>query len=62
MVSAAATDSLRTLNMVFVGRWSDRTEVEFQNWAQASALGARRDRTCATMSSSSGNHEAHRGT
>ncbi|XP_011608367.2 secretory phospholipase A2 receptor [Takifugu rubripes] len=35
-------------------RWSDRTEVEFQNWAQASALGPRKDRMCATMSSSSG--------
>lgn len=35
-------------------RWSDRTEVEFQNWAEASSFGPRRDRMCVTMSSSSG--------
>lgn len=53
--SAAATVSLRALNIAFVCRWSDRTEVEFQNWAEASAFGPRRDRMCVTMSSSSGN-------
>lgn len=52
--SAAAAVSLRALNMGFVCRWSDRTEVEFQNWAEASAFGPRRDRMCVTMSSSSG--------
>ena len=54
MFSVAAADSLRALNIGFVCRWSDRTEVDFQNWAEA--FGARRDRMCVTMSSSSGNH------
>ncbi|XP_035538129.1 secretory phospholipase A2 receptor isoform X1 [Morone saxatilis] len=36
-------------------RWSDKTEVEFQNWADGSARGGpRKNRLCVTMSSSSG--------
>lgn len=50
--------SLRALNVGLVRRWSDRTEVEFQNWAEMSAFGPRRDRMCVTMSSSSGNGAA----
>ncbi|XP_068609504.1 secretory phospholipase A2 receptor [Brachionichthys hirsutus] len=36
-------------------RWSDKTDVIFQNWAEGSARGdLRRSRSCAAMSSSSG--------
>lgn len=40
---------------VFVCRWRDKTEVEFQNWADGSARGEpRKNRLCVTMSSSTG--------
>uniref|UniRef100_A0A3Q3WZL2 Uncharacterized protein n=1 Tax=Mola mola TaxID=94237 RepID=A0A3Q3WZL2_MOLML len=35
-------------------RWSDKTEVDFQNWAEGNASGTRKSRLCVTMSSSSG--------
>lgn len=56
--SGAASDSIRAVNalfsILFVCRWSDKSEVEFQNWAEGSAGGPRKNGLCVTMSSSSG--------
>ncbi|XP_055363591.1 secretory phospholipase A2 receptor isoform X2 [Betta splendens] len=35
-------------------RWSDKTEVNFQNWAEGVVARTRKNRVCVTMSSSSG--------
>lgn len=40
-----------------VCRWSDKTEVNFQNWAEGGAARTRKTRLCVAMSSSSGKHQ-----
>lgn len=39
---------------LFVCRWSDKTELDFENWEEGSSSGQSKFGLCVTMSSSSG--------